>query len=159
MNSVTLAILLVLLMSGCTMYDKTITQEQADARVNQLIRDTAAALTPRPRLELIPYGTGADNCLAADAPEGMVSINRAYWLRDIPKSENLNISRQVKAHWQAQGHRIVAVGTGNNPDLNAESNPDHFILGLSWAKGDNLYLASTSTCVWPDGTPPAKTGR
>lgn len=64
-----------------------------------------------------------------------MTINRKYWLRDIPKSENLSISRQVKAYWEAQGHRIVAMGTGNSP------------------------LASTSTCVWPEGTPPAETKR
>lgn len=151
--------LLALLLTGCTMNDLTITQEQADARVNRLIRDTAAALTPTPRLELIPYGTGPDGCLTPGEPEEKVTINRKYSLRDIPKSENLNISRQVKAYWEAQGHRIVAVGTGNSPNLNAESSPDHYILSLSWAEGDNLFLASTSTCVWPEGKPPAETGR
>ncbi|MFI7443506.1 hypothetical protein [Nonomuraea indica] len=88
-----------------------------------------------------------------------MTINRKYWLRDIPKSENLSISRQVKAYWETQGHRIVAMGTGNSPNLNAESNFDHYILSLSWAEGDNLFLASTSTCVWPEGTPPAETKR
>ncbi|MGW4468237.1 hypothetical protein ACWENQ_01050 [Nonomuraea sp. NPDC004354] len=141
------------------MNDQTITQEQADARVNQLIRETAAVLTPKPRLELIPYGTGPDGCLTPGEPEGKVTINRAYWLRDIPKSENMNISRQVKAYWEAQGHRIVATGTGNSPNLNAESSPDHYILSLSWAEGDNLFLESTSTCVWPDGRAPAETRR
>lgn len=151
--------LLALLLSGCTMNDQTITQEQADARVNQLIRDTAAALTPKPRLEPIPYGTGAEGCLTPGEPEEKVTINRKYWLRDIPKSENLNISRQVRAYWEAQGHRIVALGAENSPNLNAESNPDHYILSLSWAEGDNLFLASTSTCVWPQGRPPSETRR
>ncbi|GAA0950899.1 hypothetical protein [Nonomuraea longicatena] len=89
------------------MTDTTLTQAQADARVQQLIRDTAGALTPKPRLELIPDGSGADRCLGEDASEGMVHINRAYWLRDVPVSENLNLSRQVKAYRQAQGHRIT----------------------------------------------------
>lgn len=143
-----------LLLTGCTMNDPTITQDQALDRVEQLIRDTATALKPRPRLELIPHGTGADDCLHPDEPKGKVTVNRAYWLRDIPESENMNISKQVRAYWQEFGHRIVAAGGTGNPDLSGESKPDGFTLALTWAAGDNLYLAATSPCVWPEGSAP-----
>ncbi|WP_214321456.1 hypothetical protein [Nonomuraea sediminis] len=148
------ALVALLLLTGCTVNDHTITQDQATARVEQLIKDTAAALRPEPRLELIPHGTGPEECTHDSEPPGKVTINRAYWLREIPKSENMNISRQVRAYWQAQGHRIVASGKPDNPDLSGESQPDGFILALTWAEGDDLFLAATSTCVWPDGTAP-----
>lgn len=43
--------------------------------------------------------------------------------------------------------------------MSAESRPDGYLLALTWAEGDKLYPGATSTCVWPDGTPPAETGR
>ncbi|MFI6499037.1 hypothetical protein [Nonomuraea typhae] len=136
------------------MTDETITQAQALARVEQLIRDTAAALAPAPQLELIPHGTGTDICLNPNEPAGKVNVNRAYWLHDVPRSENLSISRQVKAYWEAQGHVITGTGTGKSPNLSGESRPDRYILGLSWSEGDKLFLEATSTCVWPEGIAP-----
>jgi hypothetical protein len=136
------------------MSEPTITQAEAYARVEQLIRDTASALTPKPRLELIPYGTAPAMCLDQGADERMVRVNRSYWLREIPASENMDISRQVRAHWEGHGHHITASGRGDNPDLSGQSQPDGFLLALSWAEGDRIYLGATSTCVWPEGTPP-----
>ncbi|WP_327090017.1 hypothetical protein OIE66_05200 [Nonomuraea sp. NBC_01738] len=143
------------------MNQPTITQAQADARVTQLIRDTAAALTPPPRLELVPHGTGANDCLHDGEPEGKVVINRAYWLRDIPKSQSMNIGRQVKSYWEAQEHRIVSAGGWQvgHPNIGGVSQPDGYLLALVWTEGDNLYLEATSPCLWPDGTPPARNGR
>ncbi|MEV4889050.1 hypothetical protein AB0K48_06645 [Nonomuraea sp. NPDC055795] len=149
-----LAFLPALLLAGCTMSSPTITQDQATMRVEQLIRDTAAALTPKPRLELITHGTGPAACTHENDSPGRISVNRAYWLRDIPKAANPDIARQVRAHWEAQGHRIVSTGglDVGHPSIGGESRPDGFILALTWVAGDNLYLASTSTCVWPSGT-------
>ncbi|MFI6536081.1 hypothetical protein ACIBHY_26780 [Nonomuraea sp. NPDC050547] len=148
-----LAFLPALLLAGCTMSSPTISQDQATTRVEQLIRDTAAALTPTPRLELIPHD--ADECVHENEPPGKISVSRAYWLRGIPKSANMDIARQVRAYWEAQGHRIVSTGglDVGHPSIGGESRPDGFILALTWVAGDNLYLASTSTCVWPNGTP------
>ncbi|WP_157251385.1 hypothetical protein [Nonomuraea typhae] len=130
------------------MNDQTLTPDQALARVDHLIRDTATVLTPMPRLELITFGTEANEC-PSPAAEGSITINRAYWLRDIPKHENLRISQQVRDHWQARGHRITGFGGEGSPNLSGESQPDRYILALSRAEGDNLYLAATSPCISP----------
>ncbi|MET9341428.1 hypothetical protein [Nonomuraea sp. NPDC003804] len=144
---------LILLLSACTAKEPTLTQARAVARVDQLIHDTASVLVPRPRLELIEHSMPPAMCLHEGGSAEQVVINRAYWLRGVPARENMNISRQVRAHWQAQGHRITASGGPGNPTLSGESSPDHFLLALVWAKGDHLYLASTSPCVWPDNSP------
>jgi hypothetical protein len=151
---VLLAVLVAVLLAGCTTNKPTITQAQALARVERLIRDTAAAITPAPRLELIPSSVPPSMCLHDDESQEQVVISRSYWLRDIPQSDNMSISRQVRAYWEKQGHVIVAAGNANNPDLSGSSRPDHFNLALTWAEGDHLYLGAASTCVWPDGTPP-----
>ncbi|NUW42372.1 hypothetical protein [Nonomuraea rhodomycinica] len=135
------------------MNEPALSQAQAIARAEQLIRDTADALATQPRLELIESSVAPHACLSDDQPDGKVVVGRAYWLRDVPKSENMSISQQVRAHWEAAGHRIVASGRAGNPDLSGESRPDGFTLTLTWAEGDNLYLGAASPCVWPDGRP------
>ncbi|MEV0589527.1 hypothetical protein [Nonomuraea sp. NPDC050310] len=155
MNRVLLVPLALLTIAGCAMQDQSFTQQQALARVEQLIRDTAAEVTPRPRLELVPYGTEAEECPSDAEANGRVTVNRAYWLRDVPRADLLRVSRQVRAAWERQGHRLIAAGDGDNPDLSGESQPDRYTLALTWADGDQLYLAATSPCIWPDGTPSA----
>ncbi|MEU7892628.1 hypothetical protein AB0B45_07145 [Nonomuraea sp. NPDC049152] len=155
-----LRILLALLsfsLSGCAVNESTITQAEAIARVDQLIHDTAAALTPEPRLELMPISVPPSTCLDRGESEGQVVINRKYWLRDVPNAENMNIARQVRAYWESEGHAIISTGGWQvgHPSIGGESRPDGFILALVWAEGDDLYLASTSPCVWPNGNPHA----
>lgn len=148
-----LLLLILLLTLGCAVSTSTLTEAQALARVNQLIYDTAQALTPKPRLEPLSSYSAPSSCLKEGTPRGQMIISRAYWLRDIPKSDNLAISRQVRTYWQARGHRITASGKDGNPDLSGISKPDGFTLTLTWAEGDQLYLGAASTCVWPDGAP------
>ncbi|GAA3155040.1 hypothetical protein [Nonomuraea roseoviolacea] len=144
---------LVLLTSGCSVNQPTATSAQALARVEQLIHETADILTPKPRLESVPSFEVPSTCWDEDKSQDQIIVSRAYWLRDVPKSENMSISQQVRAHWEAAGHRIVASGRAGNPDLSGESQPDGFTLTLTWAEGDNLYLGAASPCVWPDGHP------
>ncbi|MFI6598111.1 hypothetical protein ACIBHX_17785 [Nonomuraea sp. NPDC050536] len=138
------------------MTDRTMTESQALARVEKLIHETAAVIVPKPRLELMPHTVAPHPCLHDDKSQDQIVVNRAYWLRDIPKSDIMNVSRQVRAYWESQGHRITASGREGNPDLSGVSQADGFTLALTWSAGDTLYLAATSACVWPKGTPEAK---
>jgi hypothetical protein len=149
-------VLLAVLLAGCTTNESTITQAQALARVERLIRDTAAAITPAPRLELIPSSVPPSMCLHENESQQQVVISRSYWLRDVSKSQNMAIARQIESYWEKQGHRIVSTGgfAVGHPSIGGSSRPDHFNLALTWAEGDHLYLGAASTCVWPDGTPP-----
>ncbi|WP_157251404.1 hypothetical protein [Nonomuraea typhae] len=128
-------------------------EDQALARVEQLIHDTAGALTHEPRLEAMPSFASPTACLDDDQPEAQVVIARAYWLRGVPKSENLAISRQVRSYWESQGHSITGIGRSGSPNLSGESRPDHFLLALVWAEGDDLYLGASSPCIRPGGAP------
>ncbi|MDR8413019.1 hypothetical protein MTP10_30340 [Nonomuraea sp. 3-1Str] len=130
-----------------------LSQSEAVARVEQLVRDTAGAVSPPPRLELIESSVPPHTCLSGDQPQGKVVVGRAYWLRDVPKGEQIALSQQISAHWQAQGHRITASGKPGAIGVNAMSPSDGFILALTLTKEGELYLAASSPCVWPDGTP------
>jgi hypothetical protein len=133
------------------------TQSAALIRVEQLIKTTAAGLTPRPNLELVPYSVAPHPCIdhEAEVPGRQISINRQYWLRDVPATANMAIARQVMDHWKQEGHAVTSTGGFDvgHPSVGGMSRPDGFILALVWAEGDHLYLAATSPCVWPDGTP------
>lgn len=143
------AAILLFLLSGCAMNEQTITREEATARVDELISTTAAELSPRPRLEVIPYSIPPSECMEDAGSEDRVVINRKYWLRDVPKDQNMNIARQVRALWEKQGHAITAIGGWQvgHPSIHGTTRPDGFLLALAWAEGDDLYLAATSPCV------------
>ncbi|MFI6298995.1 hypothetical protein ACIBEJ_45920 [Nonomuraea sp. NPDC050790] len=143
----------VLLLTGCAVSEPTLTQTQAIGLIDKLINQTVRAITPKPRLEVLPSFNAPSGCAGEGASEEQIIVSRAYWLRDVPKDQNLAVSRQVRLFWQSQGHRIVAAGGGGNLNLSGESRPEGFKLSLTWAEGDHLYLGASSTCIWPDGTP------
>jgi hypothetical protein len=136
---------------------QTITQTQALTRVEQLLTSTASALDPEPRLESNAIFPTSSRCLDPGLAESskQVVASRAYWLRDIPAKQHIAIAHQVRDHWIQQGHVITGTGgvEAGHPNISGETRPDGFILALGWAEGDHLYLAATSPCVWPDGTP------
>ncbi|WP_203880866.1 hypothetical protein [Planotetraspora kaengkrachanensis] len=136
---------------------QTIVQTQALTRVEELLSSTVSALDPKPRLELNAIVPTVSRCLDPGPTESseQVVVSRAYWLRDIPANHNLAIAYQVRDHWVRQGHVILGTAglESGHPDIAGETRPDGFILALVWAEGDHLYLASSSPCVWPDGTP------
>ncbi|MBN6053728.1 hypothetical protein JYK22_17445, partial [Nonomuraea sp. RK-328] len=97
--------------------------------------------------------TAPSVCLDDDKSQDQVVVSRAYWLRDVPRSDNMAISQQVRTYWEDHGHRVTSVGGAGNPGVTGETSPDGFLMTLTWAEGDNLYLGAASPCVWPDGHP------
>ncbi|MEV6036757.1 hypothetical protein AB0L65_36785 [Nonomuraea sp. NPDC052116] len=59
---------------------------------------------------------------------------------------------EVKANWKSQGHHIQAESE-NGLQLYGRSRPDDFYITIGRSEGDVLTLGSTSTCLWPNGTP------
>ncbi|WP_344576127.1 hypothetical protein [Nonomuraea roseoviolacea] len=148
--------IMILMLTGCAVNEPTINETQALVRVDQLVHETAAALDPKPRLEVIPHSLPTSACLDPDKPAGQVIVNRKYWLRGLPADQNMNIARQVRSHWEREGHTILSVGgwDAGHPSIGGLSKPDGFLLALVWSEGDDLYLAATSPCIWPSGSPP-----
>ncbi len=123
-----------------------------------MIKDTVQAMDPKPRLELIPHSLVSNPCaFDHDGIPIRFTINRKYWLRDLPKERNISIAQQVATHWSRVGHAIVSQGgfKEGKPGVHARSIPDGFLIALSWTAGDNLYLAATSPCLAPHETPPS----
>lgn len=51
------------------------------------------------------------------------------------RCENTDTARQVRAHWEAEGHRIVSTSGWQvgHPSIGGESRPDGVILALAWS--------------------------
>lgn len=133
-----------------------LTSDQARSRAEELIRETTMALEPRPTLERIDYWDVATPCdFAEDGKASRFTVSRAYWLRDVPKDQQMKLSAQIQSRWEQMGHVITSTGRAQegHPDLLGRSRPDGFVLALAWAEGDNLYLAATSPCLPPQDTP------
>jgi hypothetical protein len=135
----------------------TITQQEANARVEQYTRDAAAALTPTPRLELLskfedsPCDDPTDN-----GPRGRVHVSRSYWLRDIPKDRNSEVAVSLSQWWQEHNFRITLDKRPQENLIFAEHNTDGFRMSLQEGAQGSLSLGTSSPCVWPNGTPAPK---
>ncbi|WP_062435514.1 hypothetical protein [Herbidospora daliensis] len=148
----TLALCFLLTLTGCGMSDDDELRElRATDRVERLVRDTAGALTPRPQLELIPVSVTPTACLDKSQSLQKIVVSRAYWLRGVGRNQHMVVSRQVADYWKDQGFQVIAKNAQpDNPDLSGVTEPDKFILALTWGSGDHIYLAATSPCVWPE---------
>ncbi|MFF5212736.1 hypothetical protein [Streptosporangium sp. NPDC000396] len=159
-----LAVMIVavaLLVAGCTggeaVNEPTMTEAQALARVEQLIKETAAVIKPKPRLDLYRPSLNPNSCLdpTDGGSEDRVVMNRSYYLRDIPQDQVAEVARQVKQYWEQQGHYVQGTSP-NGLNISGRSRPDDFLLSLAPTEDDHgivLGLAATSPCVWPNGTP------
>lgn len=139
------------------MFTPTITQQQASARVEQILQETAAALSPRPRLETYKPGSYVGGCLInpADTADKRVQVTRTYWLRGITQHDNVSIGEQVLQLWKHKGYTIdstLDIGS-NAPEVHGTTQ-DNFLIALEWSDNGALSIVATSPCVWPDGTPP-----
>jgi hypothetical protein len=135
----------------------TMTQKQATDRVEQLIHDTVAALSPKPRLEIIDYMSQPTSCVDptdGGSPDRTV-ISHSYWLRGVPHGRNGDIGRQVEAYWKSKGYKITAVQglDTNKPDINGYTQPDEFLISIETNVDGDLDIGATSPCIWPNGTP------
>ena len=132
------------------------TPGQAAFYADQLLRGTAAALAPRPRLEF--SGEFSDD--AAPCPGGpnagrMVVVTRCYWLRDIAADDYAATGAQVLARWRRLGWVITDVaGEGTaRPVVGAVAPPYAFRVSLEWSDTGGsglLSLSAASVCLWPD---------
>jgi hypothetical protein len=151
--------------AGCTSsgnhvtQQPTMTEQQAAAHAEQILRDTAAVLRPKPTLEVYQPGSATGPCLDDTNPQsaqGRVIVNRTYWLRGIPQSSNATIGQQVLQYWKEKNWVITStkgVGTAQ-PEITGLAKPYAFGINLEWSSDGSLSLAASSVCIWPHGTPP-----
>jgi hypothetical protein len=137
------------------------TEQQAIARAEQMLHQTAAALTPRPRLEADRPGSYTGPCLINpnDTADTRVQVTRAFWLRGISPRDNAGIGDQVLRFWKEHGYDVYQTqGVGTSaPNVFAHTPGDNFLISLEWSADGSLSIGATSPCLWRDGTAPPGT--
>lgn len=156
-------ITVAVLIAGCTgspdntggeLDEPTMTQAQALSRVEQLIRDTAGAIEPKPTLELDQKSRNEHSCLdpTDGGSEDRVIVYRGYNLRDVPEDQVAKVAEQVRQQWVRQGH-LIETASQDGLNIFGRSRPDDFLLSLQRNGDGSLNLGASSPCVWPNGTP------
>jgi hypothetical protein len=137
----------------------SMTEQQAAAHAEQILRGTAGALNPRPTLEIYQPGSTTGPCLDDTNPQsaqGRVIVSRTYWLRGIEQGSNATIGEQVLKLWQQKGWVISStegIGT-SSPQITGLAKPYAFRISLESSDNGALSIGASSVCIWPHGTPP-----
>jgi hypothetical protein len=142
---------------GGNVNEKTMTTDQVTTRIEQIIRDTVAAINPTPQLQMVDYLSQPTTCV--DPTDGGSSdrtvLNRHYRLVGIPTDRNGEVGQQVKIYWESKGYDITSAVRLNSrdPQITAFTKPDEFSISLKTGGDGSLGIGSTSPCFWPNGTP------
>ena len=137
----------------------TMTQQQASTRAQQILHQTADAITPRPTLETYQPGSGTGPCLVNpnDTSDKRVQVTLTYWLRGITTQNNASVAQQILHYWKHAGYAITdtrGIGTAS-PDIFAGTPSDDFLISLQTSANGAMSIGASSPCIWPNGTPPA----
>jgi hypothetical protein len=143
---------------GSPVFHPTMTEQQAIARAEQILHETAAAISPRPTLEVYQPGSDTGPCLINpnDTSDKRMQVVRTYWLRGITEQDNASVGEQILRFWKHKGYAISdtkGVGT-SQPDITGATQIDDFLISLEWSADGSLSIGTTSPCIWPKGTPP-----
>jgi hypothetical protein len=135
------------------------TPQQAVTYADTILHDTAAALDPRPRLELsTELSDSATRCPGGPDADRMVVVTRCYWLRGIAGPQYAAVGGQVLAYWQGIGWVITDTAgvETRRPVVGALAPPYAFRVCLEWSAGRRpsglLSLSAASVCLWPEKT-------
>jgi hypothetical protein len=137
--------------------EMTMTTQQVTVRIEQILRDTAAAISPEPQLKIVDYLSQSSTCV--DPTDGGSSdrtvLNRHYRLVGIPADRKGDVGQQVKTYWESKGYEITSADrlSSNDPQITAFTKPDEFSISLTTSGDGSLGIGSTSPCFWPEGTP------
>jgi hypothetical protein len=132
----------------------TITQQEANSRVEQYINDVVATLSPPPRLEPLGREEAGDCSDPSDrGPSGRVLANRSHWLRDIPRANNPAVLSTLAKWWTDHNFVVLTDERPKSNYMHVENKTDGFRMYVQESAQGDLSLGATSPCVWPNGTP------
>lgn len=137
---------------------RTLSQQQASARVEEHITDAVAALPVAPRLEKLQPSLGPVPCDDPSdlGPLGRVSVSETYWMRGLDFDRAQEWFAAMHAYWVSHDFRVLADQRDDvvAPALFVEHNGDAFRMSMQTSVEGDFSISATSPCVWPDGTPP-----
>jgi len=130
------------------------TQQQAAARAQQILRDTASGVQPPLRLRVDPDMTMPSEC---NTQIPRVSVTYAFFLSGLTESQEGTAALKIRAYWKKRGYNVGISGgfTDGQPYIAAETQ-DHFLIGLDWnTTGGPVFISATSPCAIAESTAPS----
>jgi len=131
----------------------TSTVEQATERAEDNLRRALAALPGHIRVERIASTHTPCDDPDDGGPPGRVTASVQYQVHDLPADEFARRVDELRAWWTDNGFRELRDGRPGMLYLWVEHNRDGFRMAVQANDLGELYLFSTSPCVWPHGTP------
>lgn len=136
--TVLIATVLLVAMSSCTTSNdseapmkNTITQQQANERVEQYVRDAVATISPTARLEVLggsrdfPCDDPTDN-----GPKGRITASRDYWLQDLPADKHNDYIDALIEWWKEHNFALLRDDRPKDSYVTAENRQDGFRMGI-----------------------------
>lgn len=146
--------MLTIFATGCgEAVRNTITQQQAEQRVEENYRMVLALLPKEARPALQVGDIQPCDDPTDDGPRGRVIASVSYQVRDLQAADFNAHFDAIKQWWTDHNFRILDDSRPKNMYLWAENNGDGFRMALQANDVGGFYIISTSPCVWPEGTP------
>jgi hypothetical protein len=131
----------------------TITIEQANQQVEDYSMKAREALPSVARYTLFSSEQRGDCSDPSDnGPKNRMLASRTYKVEGLARDKIPTYFDALRTWWQNHNFRVL----DNNPPneyLWVENNADSFRMALEANPQGDLFLTSTSPCVWPNGTP------
>jgi hypothetical protein len=131
----------------------TITSAEANRRVEDYATQVREALPPNSEYKLT-YSEEQGDCSdpSDNGAKGRVLATRTYQVLGLDKAKIPSYFDAVKTWWQSHNFRVLD-NTPPTEFLLGEHNADGFRMTLKSNDGGELFIVSTSPCIWPNGTP------
>lgn len=146
---------------GATMNDRpAMTEAQATARVEELVRQGVDGIDPKPRLSLFPTSLAEHPCIPneGNVSTGEIYINRSFYLKGLPKDRLAEAGLKIKENWEKAGHRFTTShGFDKGEPRLWGVTGDEFDLSLSTAATMEITLTVNSPCFRPVSSPSPST--
>lgn len=131
----------------------TLSLDETGARMEQHVAAVLAALPDAATLEDPKSGDLA----CENGPPGTRTTSREDEIAGLDPARAQAHIDAVKVWWEDNGYTVLTDERkgrdGNHRFLRVQNDEDRFTLALTGNRLGRLYIAASSPCVWPDGTP------
>lgn len=128
-----------------------LTYSYAVDRVERLVSDATATLTPSPTLTPL---VNSDNPCVVPGGEGSqfsgeVQPSRGYFVTGLPTDRSAaELVAGLEQYWTAQGYRVISDERPQNQVITVMA-PDDFRVGVSVNRAGDLSVIAVAPCVPP----------
>ncbi|WP_370947777.1 hypothetical protein AB5J62_09525 [Amycolatopsis sp. cg5] len=133
----------------------TITEQQANGKVEQYI---AGALTALPPAGKILFARNRPECTdpTDKGPRGRYEISASYEITGLDPAQYPGYFDAIVRWWTTHDFDVLADHRPKDTYVFARNKTDAFDMSFESNDLGKLYVGATSPCVWPDGNPPPR---